>query len=280
MQTKLFAERISKIRTDKGFSQQKFSEISGLNQSFLSKVERNKGVPSSEFILVFYKLFDADLNWLLTGDGEPYAGKKSRGTDDGLTPGERLKKCRKLLNLTQDELSKKIHSTHGFISSAETGRFSMGAEFLYELNRQLNLNINWLLAGDGPIFLNAKRPATVAGAPPDPQEAARQNSEKAEETSQLTPEEIQLLKAILKKPQFKTIINNIDEVLEITFDEMQVLKAMRTKSYIKSIVTMADKMTDDERNKLFAYIEEQKRISDLKHGSVSYDKDVPGKKRA
>ena len=276
MQTKLFAERISKIRTDKGFSQQNFSKISGLNQSFLSKVERNKAVPSSEFLLVFYKLFNADLNWVLTGDGEPYADKKSRGTDDNLMPGARLKKCRKLLNITQDELAKKIHSTHGFISSAETGRFTMGAEFLYELNRQLNVNINWLLAGDGPMFLNAERPATVAGAPPDPREAVPPTDENLE----LTPDEICALKAILKNPQFKTIINNIEEVLEITFDEAQALKAMRTKSYIKSIVAMADNMSDEERNKLYAHIEEQKRISDIKRGSVPDDNDMPDKKRA
>lgn len=249
--SKLFiAERILKIRKDKGFSQKKIFEISGINQGFLSEVEQNKAVPGSNFLLLFHAKLDADINWLLTGKGEPYIIKKNRGPDDNLTPGERVKKLRDFFNLTQDEFGKKLSVNHSFISRIEKNNSAMGAEFLYELNRQFNVNINWLLAGDGPMFLNAERPVTTAGAPPDPGSAGQSDTIKNEEKPELTPDEILALKAILTKP------------------------------YLKSIVIMADKMSDEERNKLYAYTTEQKRISDLKRGSVPDVEDMPGKKRA
>lgn len=148
------AERVLKIRKDNGFSQKKIFEISGINQGFLSEVEQNKAVPGSIFLLLFYAKFNADINWLLTGEGEPYNVKKSRGPNDNLTPGERVKKLRDFFNLTQDEFGKKLSVNHSFISRVEKNNSAMGAEFLYELNRQLNVNINWLLAGEGSMFLN------------------------------------------------------------------------------------------------------------------------------
>ncbi|EKD71516.1 MAG: hypothetical protein ACD_46C00175G0003, partial [uncultured bacterium] len=87
-------------------------------------------------------------------------------------------------------------------------------------------------------------------APPDPREAVQPGIQKNEETPELTPDEILALKAILTKP------------------------------YLKSIVIMADNMSDEARSKLYAHIEEQKRISDLKRGSVPDDNDMPDKKRA
>jgi len=246
MLNKNFADRVLKIRNDKGFSQKKIFEISGINQGFLSEVEQSKALPSGNFFLLFYQSFDVNLNWLLTGDGKPYNDNKSHESDDNLTPGERLKKCRKLLKLTQDELGKKIKSSHSFICSVEKNKFSMGAEFLYELNRQLNVNINWLLAGDGPMFLNVERPVTATIPLPDSDDADHQD---------------------ISKP-------------ELTSDEILALKAMLTKPHMKSIVIMADNMSDQERNNLFAYIEEQKRRSDLKRGSVPDDEEMPDKRRA
>jgi len=272
-------KRLINIRKNKKFSQQIISKITGINQSFLSKVEQGKSIPGSDFLLVFYAKLNVNINWLLTGAGEIYLENKSRNGDD-LTLGERAKKIRDYFNFTQDEFGKKLNVDHSFISRIEKRNSSMGAELLYELNLQFNVNINWLLAGDGPMFLNAERPATAATPQSDPDGAVQPSGGQTDESTQLTQEEIQTLRAILKNPRLKSIISKIDDNPDIFPDEILMLEAIRTKSYIKSIVIMADNMSDTERNNLFAYIAEKMRISDLKHGTVPDDEDIQNKKRA
>ncbi|RZA35974.1 MAG: XRE family transcriptional regulator [Lysobacteraceae bacterium] len=43
-----FGERLKAIRTDKGLTQPQFAQLAGIEQSYLSKLENDKSVPSSE----------------------------------------------------------------------------------------------------------------------------------------------------------------------------------------------------------------------------------------
>jgi len=148
------SKKVLDIRNQKGYSQQKISDILGISRSFLSEVENGLAIPGHTFLLSFYKYLNVNINWLLTDRGEQYIEKETVVNDISQSSGERLKNIRKILKLTQQKMAIKLHITQGFLSSVESDRFSMGAEFLYELNRQLNVNINWLLAGDGPMFLS------------------------------------------------------------------------------------------------------------------------------
>jgi len=65
-----FGERLSKIRKELGFSQVSFAEKLRLNQQALSQYEKNKVVPSIEFIQKLTIIFDINSNWLLTGKGQ------------------------------------------------------------------------------------------------------------------------------------------------------------------------------------------------------------------
>jgi transcriptional regulator with XRE-family HTH domain len=43
-----FGERLKQIRTDKGLTQPQFAQLAGIEQSYLSKLENDKSVPSAE----------------------------------------------------------------------------------------------------------------------------------------------------------------------------------------------------------------------------------------
>jgi transcriptional regulator with XRE-family HTH domain len=43
-----FGERLKQIRTDKGLTQPQFAQVAGIEQSYLSKLENDKSVPSAE----------------------------------------------------------------------------------------------------------------------------------------------------------------------------------------------------------------------------------------
>ena len=68
--------------------------------------------------------------------------------------GERLKQARKALNLSQEKMAKELGTSAGYISEIESGKKkSPGSEFLASLLGRFNLNINWLLNGEGEMFV-------------------------------------------------------------------------------------------------------------------------------
>lgn len=67
-------QRILDLRTHLGLRQSAFAELVGVSRSFLSQVESGKYQPSIQLISGVAKQFpQADMRWLLTGDGEMLA---------------------------------------------------------------------------------------------------------------------------------------------------------------------------------------------------------------
>ena len=66
--------------------------------------------------------------------------------------GKRLKEVLKKLNLTQIALSKKIGTSNVVINRYVKGKTTPDYNFLNKLAAIYNININWLLTGEGSIF--------------------------------------------------------------------------------------------------------------------------------
>lgn len=74
---------------------------------------------------------------------------------------ERIKEVRKTLNLSVAKLSDKIDIPSRTIVSYESGR-DPSLEFLAKLSKNLNINANWFLTGEGEMFnQNAQQYAAV-----------------------------------------------------------------------------------------------------------------------
>lgn len=70
-----------------------------------------------------------------------------------MTLQERLKAIRKDAGLSQSELAKKLNvSSYVTISGWETGRTPVGKTRLYQIADMFNVNINWLLTGEGAMY--------------------------------------------------------------------------------------------------------------------------------
>lgn len=55
-----FGERLKQIRTDKGLTQPQFAQIAGIEQSYLSKLENDKSVPSAEMFATIVSALEID----------------------------------------------------------------------------------------------------------------------------------------------------------------------------------------------------------------------------
>ena len=70
------------------------------------------------------------------------------------TQGKRLKNIRQALNLTQAEFGAKLNISKQFYSNIETDRTLLNNEKLVLLFKDYNVNLNYLLGGQLPMFNN------------------------------------------------------------------------------------------------------------------------------
>ena len=68
--------------------------------------------------------------------------------------GTRLMTVRKGKNLTQQAFASALGTSAGYISEAEAGKSVPGGSLLTSLCRIFNVNINWLLTGEGPMYID------------------------------------------------------------------------------------------------------------------------------
>ncbi|MDD2649819.1 MAG: helix-turn-helix transcriptional regulator [Candidatus Cloacimonetes bacterium] len=68
--------------------------------------------------------------------------------------GDRLRQVRKRLKLTQSELSDKISVSQGTYNRYENNVIEPNMQFLHIFCHDYNVNLNWLITGQGEIFLD------------------------------------------------------------------------------------------------------------------------------
>ncbi len=64
------AERIKYIRGS--LTKTKFCRELGIFRNTLQQWEANKGFPEFESLLKLHKIFEVNINWLISGEGKPY----------------------------------------------------------------------------------------------------------------------------------------------------------------------------------------------------------------
>jgi transcriptional regulator with XRE-family HTH domain len=74
-----YGERIKKLRTERGWSQQTLADAAGISKAFLCELEYNKRSMGSETLLGLATALEVRMHWLMTGDEEdltPMADKR------------------------------------------------------------------------------------------------------------------------------------------------------------------------------------------------------------
>lgn len=77
-----------------------------------------------------------------------------------MSQGERIKKIRQNLNLSQEDFGKLFEIQKQMVSSLENNKIKLNNEKLEKLLLTYNVNINWLLAEIGEMFIK-KQPANL-----------------------------------------------------------------------------------------------------------------------
>jgi transcriptional regulator with XRE-family HTH domain len=77
-----------------------------------------------------------------------------------MSQGERIKKIRQNLNLSQEDFGKLFEIQKQMVSSIENNKIKLNNEKLEKLLLTYNVNINWLLAEIGDMFIK-KQPENL-----------------------------------------------------------------------------------------------------------------------
>ena len=79
-----------------------------------------------------------------------------------MTLGERIKKLRKELDLTQQKFAEQIGTTQNGIASYEIGRREPSAAVVNNICKTFNVNEQWLRTGDGEMLIKESRDDEIA----------------------------------------------------------------------------------------------------------------------
>lgn len=76
--------------------------------------------------------------------------------------GNRVKEMRLALGLSQEEIAQRLGVTRGAISRIETGTTNLTPAMARSLCREFSVNEDWLLNGNGDMFLEMSRAELAA----------------------------------------------------------------------------------------------------------------------
>ncbi len=79
-----------------------FARALGINRNTLLKYETNKGFPDFQKLQKIHKIFKVNINWLISGEGEPYIKKSKRS----IVVGSRYLKIETRLSALERQVSK------------------------------------------------------------------------------------------------------------------------------------------------------------------------------
>lgn len=73
-----------------------------------------------------------------------------------VSTGERLKRIRQSLGLSQDEFAEKMGYEKSTIGNAECSRISLSSRLIVALVKTYNVNVEYLLEGHGDMFADSR----------------------------------------------------------------------------------------------------------------------------
>jgi len=85
----------------------------------------------------------------MSEDIESYGQNRESHEKPSSNIGDRIKQIRQMLKLTQKTFATSLGISAGFVSDIEKGKKFPGSQVLISLKKTYNINLDWLLTGDG-----------------------------------------------------------------------------------------------------------------------------------
>lgn len=147
------AQRIGRLMFELKLTQEEMAKKMGFSRgSALMEILKGRNNFNERHIKLFESTFNVSREWLLDGDGPMF--NDTLNTSEVNEIGERLVLLRKQLNITQGDFAKSLgFATGNGLSMIERGKSNLQESHLKILEFTYNINREWLLTGEGQMFL-------------------------------------------------------------------------------------------------------------------------------
>lgn len=137
----MLGDKIKELRKDKNLTQIQLSEKLGIAQSTLGMIESNRRPAGRKTLLKLAEFFNVTIDYLLSEDTTLI------NNDISLSIlGDKIKKLRKEMGMTQQELAKSINVSRSTIGMIEANKQGTSNETLLKLAKVLNTTVENLLS--------------------------------------------------------------------------------------------------------------------------------------
>jgi len=75
-------ERLRAIREELDLTLEKIGELAGFSKSQISAAERGEKKPSTAYLFALIDNFKVNINYILTGDGDPFLDHRNKSEDE------------------------------------------------------------------------------------------------------------------------------------------------------------------------------------------------------
>jgi len=79
--------------------------------------------------------------------------------------GERVKSLREGFGLTGKEFAQQLGITPSYLTQIEKGQRKISVEAIFSLVNAFSVSVNWLILGEGPVYMPKQRGSVAAGRP-------------------------------------------------------------------------------------------------------------------
>lgn len=124
-----------------------------------------------------------------------------------MNSSERVKIIRKSLKLSQQKFADGLAISKGYVNAVEAGRTEPSFRFVKALIESYNVSINWVITGNGNIFLNSEESQT------ENNETTDRNSLMNLLESSLRKAEMQVELSLKAEKQVEAALKEVDDIV-------------------------------------------------------------------
>lgn len=137
-------DNIKNIREELELTQSQIADIIGCSRSTYSLWELNINVIPIYYLNNIANKFNISIDYLVGLSNVKYIKFKNNEIDK-ISLGKNIRIARKSAGYTQEQLAKKLNTTHSVISAYESGKTNVSTLFLIEIAKITKKSLNWLL---------------------------------------------------------------------------------------------------------------------------------------
>lgn len=135
--------KIKDLREEYDLTQLKMSEIMNVSKSNYARWKTNESIIPLKHLNNLCNYFNVSMDYITGLSKEKNYIIINKKLNKELI-GKRLKEFRENNNLTQEELSKQINTSHSTISAYESGKTMLLTAFAYDICKKYNISLDYL----------------------------------------------------------------------------------------------------------------------------------------